>query len=170
MPFPKIRLKKSKQQYNVASKSAYVITVELLDSATVECTLTAESTGKNVVSLLLSECNFDCKRLLIANQILMYIKITITYFVIKTKLICNIRKSKFLLKIPMSDTNISTKKWIRGLQVENPFINDYLIGAYIIASILRVSYPELTYHPNIPPGGLPHSAFQGFRGQVSKQK
>jgi len=33
-----------------------------------------------------------------------------------------------------------------------------------------VSYPELTYHPKIPPGGLPHSAFQGFRGQVSKQK
>lgn len=46
MPFPKIRLKKSKQQYNVASKSAYVITVELLDTTTVECTLTAESTGK----------------------------------------------------------------------------------------------------------------------------
>ena len=41
-----IRLKKSKQQYNVASKSAYVITVELLDNVNIECTLTAESTGK----------------------------------------------------------------------------------------------------------------------------
>jgi hypothetical protein len=46
MPFPKLRLKKSKQQYNVASKSMYVITVELLDNNQLECTLTAESTGK----------------------------------------------------------------------------------------------------------------------------
>ena len=47
MPFPKLRLKKSKQQYNVASKSVYVITVELLDNALLECTLTAESTGRD---------------------------------------------------------------------------------------------------------------------------
>ena len=46
MPFPKLRLKKSKQQYNVASKAMYVITVELLDNNQLECTLTAESTGK----------------------------------------------------------------------------------------------------------------------------
>ena len=46
MPFPKLRLKK-KQQYNVASKSMYVITVELLDNNQLECTLTAESTGKS---------------------------------------------------------------------------------------------------------------------------
>ena len=46
-----IRLKKSKQQYNVASKSAYVITVELLDNATIECTLTAESTGKKTIPI-----------------------------------------------------------------------------------------------------------------------
>ena len=45
MPFPKLRLKK-KQQYNVASKAMYVITVELLDNNQLECTLTAESTGK----------------------------------------------------------------------------------------------------------------------------
>lgn len=43
----KFRLKKSKQQYNVASKSMYVITVELLDNAMLECTLTAESTGRD---------------------------------------------------------------------------------------------------------------------------
>ena len=47
MPFPKLRLKKSKQQYNVASKAMYVITVELLDNNQLECTLTAESTGKH---------------------------------------------------------------------------------------------------------------------------
>ena len=45
MPFPKLRLKK-KQQYNVASKAMYVITVELLDNNQLECSLTAESTGK----------------------------------------------------------------------------------------------------------------------------
>ena len=45
MPF-KIKLKKSKQQYNVASKSVYVISVELLDNVSIECTLTADSTGK----------------------------------------------------------------------------------------------------------------------------
>ena len=43
----KFKLKKSKQQYNVASKSMYVITVELLDNALLECTLTAESTGRD---------------------------------------------------------------------------------------------------------------------------
>ena len=43
----KFKLKKSKQQYNVASKSMYVITVELLDNAMLECTLTAESTGRD---------------------------------------------------------------------------------------------------------------------------
>ena len=47
MPFG-IRLKKSKQQYNVASKSVYVITVELLDNTMLECTLTSESTGNCV--------------------------------------------------------------------------------------------------------------------------
>ncbi len=45
MPF-KIKLKKTKQQYNVASKAMYVIKVELLDNTLLECTLTAESTGK----------------------------------------------------------------------------------------------------------------------------
>ena len=49
MPF-KLRLKKSKQQYNVASKSVYVITVELLDNAQLECTLTSESTGRDCMS------------------------------------------------------------------------------------------------------------------------
>ena len=53
MPFPKLRLKKSKQQYNVASKAMYVITVELLDNNQLECTLTAESTGKKAFQVLL---------------------------------------------------------------------------------------------------------------------
>ncbi len=54
MPF-KIKLKKNKQQYNVASKSMFVLTVELLDSAMLECTLTADSTGK--VYMLSSACS-----------------------------------------------------------------------------------------------------------------
>ena len=61
MPF-KLRLKKSKQQYNVASKSVYVITVELLDNAQLECTLTSESTGRdcmsNVCQVLNSQLHF----------------------------------------------------------------------------------------------------------------
>ncbi len=47
MPF-RLKLKKSKQgQYNVASKAVFVITVELLDNAVLECTLTADSTGQS---------------------------------------------------------------------------------------------------------------------------
>ncbi|XP_023341720.1 tyrosine-protein phosphatase non-receptor type 21 [Eurytemora carolleeae] len=45
MPFPKIKFKK--QQYNVSSKSVFVITVELLDSSVLECTLSADSTGRD---------------------------------------------------------------------------------------------------------------------------
>lgn len=44
MPF-KLRLKKSRQ-YNVVSKSLFVICVELLDNATIECTLSSESVGR----------------------------------------------------------------------------------------------------------------------------
>jgi hypothetical protein len=44
MPF-KLRLKKSKH-YNVVSKTLFVICVELLDSTTVECTLSSESIGQ----------------------------------------------------------------------------------------------------------------------------
>lgn len=45
MPF-KLKLKKSQQKYNVSTKSMFVITVELLDNSLLECTLTADSTGK----------------------------------------------------------------------------------------------------------------------------
>nr|CAD7573148.1 unnamed protein product [Timema californicum] len=44
MPF-KLRLKKSRQ-YNVVSKSLFVICVELLDGTSIECTLSAESVGR----------------------------------------------------------------------------------------------------------------------------
>ncbi|KAK3926122.1 Tyrosine-protein phosphatase non-receptor type 21 [Frankliniella fusca] len=44
MPF-KLRLKKSRQ-YNVVSKSLFVICVELLDGSSMECTLSGESTGQ----------------------------------------------------------------------------------------------------------------------------
>lgn len=43
MPF-KLRLKKSKQ-YNVVTKTVFVICVELLDNSIVECTLSADSLG-----------------------------------------------------------------------------------------------------------------------------
>ena len=45
MPF-KLRLKK-RHHYDVASKDMFVLTVELLDNAQLECTLTAESSGRN---------------------------------------------------------------------------------------------------------------------------
>lgn len=45
MPLKLLRLKKSRQ-YNVVSKSLYVICVELLDSTSIECTLSAESVGQ----------------------------------------------------------------------------------------------------------------------------
>jgi hypothetical protein len=44
MPF-KLRLKRSRQ-YNVVSKSLFVICVELLDGTSIECTLSAESSGR----------------------------------------------------------------------------------------------------------------------------
>ncbi|CAB3382009.1 Hypothetical predicted protein [Cloeon dipterum] len=44
MPF-KLRLKKSSKNYNVVSKTVFVICVELLDGTTVECTLSSESIG-----------------------------------------------------------------------------------------------------------------------------
>ncbi|GFR17102.1 tyrosine-protein phosphatase non-receptor type 21, partial [Trichonephila clavata] len=54
MPF-KLKLKKSRQ-YNVFSKNLFVISVELLDNTTVECTLSAQSLGQ--------EClNNVCQRL-----------------------------------------------------------------------------------------------------------
>ena len=47
---PWLKLKKgTRAQYKVASKSVYVISVELLDNTTLECTLTAESTGKQAL-------------------------------------------------------------------------------------------------------------------------
>ncbi|BES93408.1 tyrosine phosphatase, non-receptor type nt6 [Nesidiocoris tenuis] len=45
MPF-KLRLKRSKQ-YNVVSKSLFVICVELLDGNSIECTLSSESVGRD---------------------------------------------------------------------------------------------------------------------------
>ncbi|KFM56893.1 Tyrosine-protein phosphatase non-receptor type 14, partial [Stegodyphus mimosarum] len=54
MPF-KIKLKKSRQ-YNVSSKNLFVLSVELLDNTTVECTLSSQSLGQ--------EClNNVCQRL-----------------------------------------------------------------------------------------------------------
>ncbi|ROT73234.1 Tyrosine-protein phosphatase non-receptor type 14 [Penaeus vannamei] len=45
MPF-KLRLKKTRQ-YNVVSRNVLVISVELLDKTTLECTLSADSTGQD---------------------------------------------------------------------------------------------------------------------------
>ncbi|KAK9884942.1 hypothetical protein WA026_009178 [Henosepilachna vigintioctopunctata] len=49
MPF-KLKLKKSKH-YNVVSKTVFVISVEMLDNITVECTLTSESTGQECLDI-----------------------------------------------------------------------------------------------------------------------
>ncbi|CAB4057106.1 PTPN14_21 [Lepeophtheirus salmonis] len=49
--FLKLRFKSSsKQQYNVLSKSVYVLTVELLDNSVLECTLSSESTGRDCMN------------------------------------------------------------------------------------------------------------------------
>lgn len=40
-------LKRTSKQYNVVSKSTFVISVELLDSGIMECTLDADSTGRD---------------------------------------------------------------------------------------------------------------------------
>lgn len=49
MPF-KLKLKKSKH-YNVVSKTVFVISVEMLDNITVECTLTSESSGQECLEV-----------------------------------------------------------------------------------------------------------------------
>lgn len=56
MPF-KLKLKKSRQ-YNVVSKSLFVISIELLDGAVVECTLCSDSTGQECLENV-------CQRLII---------------------------------------------------------------------------------------------------------
>ncbi|KAG8178901.1 hypothetical protein JTE90_017600, partial [Oedothorax gibbosus] len=48
MPF-KLRLKKSRA-YTVSSKNLFVLCVELLDNTTVECTLSAQSTGQECLA------------------------------------------------------------------------------------------------------------------------
>ena len=44
----KLIKKSRRQQYDVSSKDVFVITVELLDNAVLECTLSSESTGRSV--------------------------------------------------------------------------------------------------------------------------
>jgi tyrosine-protein phosphatase non-receptor type 14/21 len=48
MPF-KFYLKKSRQ-YNVVSKNQYVICIELLDSTSIECTLSVDSLGQECLT------------------------------------------------------------------------------------------------------------------------
>ena len=43
----KLIKKSRRQQYDVSSKDVFVLTVELLDNAVLECTLSAESTGRD---------------------------------------------------------------------------------------------------------------------------
>jgi tyrosine-protein phosphatase non-receptor type 14/21 len=50
MPF-KLKLKKSRH-YSVASKSLFVISVEMLDATNVECTLSSESTGQDCLDVV----------------------------------------------------------------------------------------------------------------------
>ena len=48
----KLIKKSRRQQYDVSSKDVFVITVELLDNAVLECTLSSESTGRSVSFIL----------------------------------------------------------------------------------------------------------------------
>lgn len=57
MPF-KLKLKKSRH-YSVASKSLFVISVEILDGTTVECTLSSESTGQDCLDVVCQKLNLN---------------------------------------------------------------------------------------------------------------
>lgn len=50
MPF-KLKLKRSRH-YSVVSKSLFVISVEILDSTNIECTLSSESTGQDCLEVV----------------------------------------------------------------------------------------------------------------------
>ena len=73
MPF-KLRLKKSRH-YNVVSKSLFVICVELLDGNSVECTLSAESNGRECLNNVCQRLGLQQVRLIryTALQMLLYI-------------------------------------------------------------------------------------------------
>lgn len=57
MPF-KLKLKKSRH-YSVASKSLFVISVEILDGTTVECTLSSESTGQDCLDVVCQKLSLN---------------------------------------------------------------------------------------------------------------
>lgn len=57
MPF-KLKLKKSRH-YSVVSKSLFVISVEILDGTTVECTLSSESTGQDCLDVVCQKLNLN---------------------------------------------------------------------------------------------------------------
>ncbi|KAJ8934323.1 hypothetical protein NQ314_013363 [Rhamnusium bicolor] len=57
MPF-KLKLKKSRH-YSVVSKSLYVISVEILDSTIVECTLSSESTGQDCLDVVCQKLSLN---------------------------------------------------------------------------------------------------------------
>ncbi|XP_065214108.1 tyrosine-protein phosphatase non-receptor type 14-like isoform X1 [Planococcus citri] len=58
MPF-KLRLRKNRHQYNVVSKSLFVVGVELLDSTSVECTLATESLGSECLDNICQKLSFQ---------------------------------------------------------------------------------------------------------------
>lgn len=64
MPF-KLRLKKSRQ-YNVVSKSLFVVGIELLDSTSVECTLATESLGRECLDHICQKLSFQQVRVVIS--------------------------------------------------------------------------------------------------------
>lgn len=57
MPF-KLKLKKSRH-YSVVSKSSFVICVELIDSTSVECTLSSETTGQECLDVVCKKINLN---------------------------------------------------------------------------------------------------------------
>lgn len=73
MPLKLLRIKKSRQ-YNVVSKSLYVICVELLDSTSIECTLSAESVGQECLDSV-------CQRLGL-HQVIVYTLLNVTYWIL----------------------------------------------------------------------------------------
>lgn len=61
MPF-KLKLKKSRH-YSVVSKSLFVISVEMLDTTIIECTLPSESTGSDCLDVVCQKLGLNQPKL-----------------------------------------------------------------------------------------------------------
>eukprot|EP00096_Caligus_rogercresseyi_P004380 TRINITY_DN18610_c0_g1_i1.p1 TRINITY_DN18610_c0_g1~~TRINITY_DN18610_c0_g1_i1.p1 ORF type:complete len:1044 (+),score=421.24 TRINITY_DN18610_c0_g1_i1:203-3334(+) len=113
----------SKQQYNVLSKSVYVLTVELLDNSMLECTLSSESTGR--------ECmNNVCQRLGLLQSDLLGLRY--------------VSKRKSYPKIRWVDLDRLLKKQLDKYASEPPHL--YLGVMFYVNDVSLLEDPVTRYH------------------------